>query len=44
MKIPYSQLQYGNQYGVTVKEAKRAYLSRMSKKFRRKVNVRFVRK
>lgn len=36
-------LTYGRKYGVTFKEAKKAYLSGMSKKFKRRVKIVFKR-
>jgi len=42
--IPYRSLTYGKKYDVTLKEAKKAFLSGMGKKFRSHVKVRFVRK
>lgn len=44
MKVPYSDLLYGKKHGVTLKEAKKAYLSGMSKKFRKEMNIKFVRR
>ena len=35
-------LKYGKEYDVTLKEAKEAFLSGMSKSFKKKVNVKFV--
>ena len=43
LKVPYNSLLYGKEYGVNITEAKRAFLSGMSKRFRRKVNVKFTR-
>ena len=43
MRVPRSQLVYGRNKGVTLKEAKRAYLSGMSNSFRKKVKVIFAR-
>ena len=43
MRVKTSSLKYGRKYGVTMKEAKRAFLSGMSKGFKRKVKVRFTR-
>ena len=44
LKIPHSQLTFGKKTGVTLKEAKRAFLSGMSKSFRRKIRVKFTRR
>ena len=43
LKYPIRRLVYGKSTGVNLKEAKRAFLSGMSKRFRREVNVRFTR-
>ena len=42
LRVNKSNLKYGKIYGVTFTEAKKAYLSGMSKGFKRKVNVKFV--
>ena len=41
--IPHSQLVYGGNTGVSLKEAKHSFLSGMSKPFRRKVRIHFKR-
>jgi len=43
LEVPHSHLRYGRRTGVTLKQAKRAFLSGMSKSFKRKVKVKFVR-
>ena len=44
IRVPTRNLKYGKRYGVTLKEAKVAFLSGMSKGFKRKVRVKFVRR
>jgi hypothetical protein len=44
MRVPHNQLIYGGNTGVTMKEAKRAFLSGMSKNFKKKVKIQFVRR
>lgn len=43
MRVKTGSLKYGRKYGVTLKEAKSAFLSGMNKSFRRKVKVKFTR-
>jgi hypothetical protein len=43
LKVKKSKLLYGKKYGVTFKQAKRAFISGMSKSFKKKVKVKFVR-
>lgn len=44
LRIPISKLIYGKRYGVTLKEAKRGFLSGMNKTFKKKTKIIFVRR
>lgn len=43
LRVPIRHLTYGKKYGVTLKEAKKAYLSGMTETFKRTVKIKFVR-